>query len=137
MAPESTGVAQAGRWVSTVCSRDAALVEVKSVAVARPSEARSSRFPAGGPAESAAGGPSAEGAWPVELLILSPDQVCKGFSGGPVLNMRGEVIGVVRAAVRGRRSGQGLRRGLEGQWVDETIRWTPESNGRERHGCPI
>ena len=93
------------------------------MAVVRASEARTSRFPAGGP---------------LELLILSPDQVCKGFSGGPVLNMQGEVIGVVRAAVRGRLSGQGPQRKLEGQWVeDATIRWTPESNGRERNGCPI
>lgn len=41
----------------------------------------------------------------VSLVLLSPASVCRGFSGGPVINEANEVVGVVRGLVT-RRPGQ-------------------------------
>ena len=94
----SKGVALAGRWVPTACSRHTALVEVRTVTLARASR----------------------DGWPTELLLLSPTQVCRGFSGGPVLSMQGEVVGVVRALLRVNPLEQGSAKGAPGDWVAAT-----------------
>lgn len=105
LVPGSKGVALAGRWVPTACSRHTALVQVKTVTSLR----ASSKELGTGAASS-----------PSEILLLPADQVCMGFSGGPVLNMQGQVIGVVRGAVRGTLSEEGLGKELDVQWVAAT-----------------
>ena len=92
--PGSMAVALAGRWVPTACSRHTSLVRLNTVVVADPSKS--------------------------ELLILPPTQVCRGFSGGPVLNMQGEVIGVVRAGVRARLPTDNPRNETNTSWVAAT-----------------
>jgi len=120
--PGSTAVALAGRWIPTPCSHHTALVQVKGVTMVRPPTVSSRRSPGEGqPAPEAAaqtGGPGI----PSEVLILSSsfEQVCPGFSGGPVLNMQGEVIGVVRAGIRRRLQGDGSRGDVEVEWVAAT-----------------
>ena len=96
--PGSRGVALAGRWVRTECSRHTAMIEVRTVALARASRQ----------------------GWPTELLLLPPTHVCRGFSGGPVLNMQGEVIGVVRALLRVNSAEKGTAGAATGDWVAAT-----------------
>ncbi len=118
--PGSRAVVLAGRWVPTECSRHTTLINVRTVTIARPSGAPSPDAPGGEPGGSTAGEQTEERRRPSELLIFPPDQVCRGFSGGPVLNMRGEVIGVVRGAVRGSLPGGGPRNELNAQWAVAT-----------------
>lgn len=92
--PGSMALALAGRWVPTACSRHTSLVRVNTVLVADPSRG--------------------------EILILPPTEVCRGFSGGPVLNMQGEVIGVVRAGVRARLPGDNPGNEINTSWVAAT-----------------
>jgi hypothetical protein len=120
--PGSMAVALAGRWIPTPCAHHAALVQVQRVTMARPPTVSSVRSPgAGQPAPGAPG--QAEGLGnPSEILVLSSsfEQVCPGFSGGPVLNMQGEVIGVVRAGIRRRLQGEGSGGAVEAEWVAAT-----------------
>ena len=92
--PGSMALALAGRWVPTACSRHTSLVRVNTVLVTDPSRG--------------------------EILILPPTQVCRGFSGGPVLNMQGEVIGVVRAGMRARLPGDDPGNRTNILWVAAT-----------------
>jgi hypothetical protein len=105
--PGSTAVALAGRWIPTPCSHHTALVQVQGVRMVRPSSGPASRSPGLGPHVSATAEQTAQPGNSSEVLILSgSEQVCPGFSGGPVLNLEGEVIGVVRAGIRPRIPGE-------------------------------
>jgi S1-C subfamily serine protease len=101
----SPGFALAGRWVPTACSRHVARVSVERIGFVRQA------------LQPTIGGTPV---YPTEMLFLPPGDVCRGFSGGPVLNMRGEVMGVIRGfvGVEGRRPGPD---GLHGRgWVVAT-----------------
>ncbi len=71
--------ALAGRWVRTACGVQAAEAVVIGMGHHRPP-----------------GRPEI-----VDLVLLSPTSVCRGFSGGPVLDEAGQVVGVVRGIVVG------------------------------------
>jgi hypothetical protein len=118
--PGSSAVALAGRWIPTVCSHHTALVQVKVVMMARPSRGPSAQSPGAGQRASAAAGQAGEPGRPTEVLILPSDQVCQGFSGGPVVNLQGEVIGVVRGSVRRRLPAEGPQGDPETQLVAAT-----------------
>ncbi len=78
--------ALAGRWVRTACGLRAAEATVVGFGLHRPP-----------------GRPETVG-----LVLLTPSSVCRGFSGGPVLNEGGEVVGVVRGAWVGQSIPPGL-----------------------------
>jgi hypothetical protein len=120
--PGSMAVVLAGRWIPTPCSHHTALVQVQGVRMVRPSRASAQPSPGAGPPGAGAADPNEGPGNPSEILILASsfEQICPGFSGGPVLNMRGEVIGVVRAGVRRRLPGDGSRGDLEAEWVAAT-----------------
>ncbi len=88
----------------------------------RPSKLTSQRSPGAGPPAAAAAEQNDGHVNPSEILILASsfEQVCPGFSGGPVLNMQGEVIGVVRAGIRRKVQGDGSQGDPEADWVAAT-----------------
>jgi len=120
--PGSMAVALAGRWIPTPCSHHTALVQVQGVRMVRPSNVASQRSPGAGPAAPAAADQNEGPGNPSEILVLASSlkEVCPGFSGGPVLNMQGEVIGVVRAGIRRGLQGEGSRGDMEPEWVAAT-----------------